>query len=159
MGEQQHSAASASGEAGQHRDYYVKLRARFRNWAVSRYGRHSKWAEYLLFAPDLFHLLCKLAVDPAVPVAEKAKLATAIAYFVSPLDLLPEIVLGPIGFVDDIALAAYVLDSIVNKVGEDVVRRHWVGDEDVLAVISRILTIANNMVGSGLWAKLRAMIG
>jgi len=71
-------------------DFYQQLRADIRTWLETKTGRSSKWSEYLLVAPDLFHLLCKLALDKEVPAGEKAKLAGAIAYFVSPIDLLPE---------------------------------------------------------------------
>jgi len=85
-------------------------------------------------------------------------LAGAIAYFVSPVDLLPEALLGPLGFVDDIALAAYVLNSIMNKTDPEIIRKHWAGEDDILEVGRKILKIADEMVGQGLWEKLRRMI-
>jgi uncharacterized membrane protein YkvA (DUF1232 family) len=139
-------------------DYYQQLRRKFKIWLQSDDGKSNKWSEYLMFAPDLFHLLCKLTLDSAVPVKEKAKLAAAIAYFVSPIDLLPEAIVGPVGYVDDIALAAYVLNNIVKKTDLEVVRKHWAGDEDVLEVIKNILEVADEMVGSGLWKKLINMV-
>ncbi len=51
-----------------------------------------------MFAPDLLHLLCKLTIDEDVPVKERAKLAAAIAYFISPIDLVPEAIVGIIGY-------------------------------------------------------------
>lgn len=145
--------------ARQRGDYYQQLRTKFRKWAGSKQGKTNKWAEYLLFAPDLFHLMCKLSVDPDVPVKHKAKLAGAIAYFVSPIDLVPEAILGPVGYVDDIALAAHVLHSMVNDVDPKVLRRHWAGERDVLEVIRAILRVADDMVGSGLWKKLKRVVG
>ena len=50
-----------------------------------------------------------------------------------------------------IALAAFVLNSIVNSNRPDVVQRHWAGDGDVLVVIKQIIGVADKMVGSGLW--------
>ena len=138
-----------------HEDFYQELRTRIRKWLQSRQGAESKWAEYVLFAPDLFHLLCKLALDKQVPAAEKSKLAVALAYFVAPIDVLPEILLGPIGFIDDIALAAYVLNSLFNNTNPDIIRKHWAGEEDILEVIRRILKSADEMVGSGLWKKVK----
>lgn len=142
----------------QHDDYYRRLRDKFRGWLRTETGRTHRWAEYLLFAPDLFHLLCKLVVDPDVHAGDKGKLAAAIAYFVSPIDLVPEAIVGPAGYIDDIALAAYVLSRIVCKTDPEIVRRHWAGDEDVLALIQRILTAADKMIGSGLWKRLIGLI-
>lgn len=137
-------------------DFYQSFRKKIREWLKAD-GKSSKWAEYLIFAPDLFHVLCKLSIDNDVPVKEKAKLAAAIAYFVSPLDLVPEAIVGPIGYVDDIALAAYVLNSIINNSDPAIVRRHWAGDIDVLELIQQILHVADEMVGSGLWHKLKGL--
>ncbi len=139
-------------------DFYQNLRMKIREWFSSEEGKENKYAEYLLFAPDLFHLLCKLALDSRVPVIEKAKLAAAIAYFVSPVDLMPEILLGPIGYVDDIALAAFVLNSIVNNSDQEIVQEHWAGDGDVLDLIQQIIKKADEMVGKGLWAKLKGLV-
>ncbi|MFQ5849378.1 MAG: YkvA family protein [Candidatus Binatia bacterium] len=142
--------------ADQSNDFYQELREKMKKWLESE-GKSSKWANYLMLAPDLFHLLCKLSIDKDVPVKEKAKLAAAIAYFVSPLDLLPEAIVGPVGYADDIALAAYVLNSIVNNSDPATVRKHWAGGGDVLDLIQQILKVADEMVGSGLWKKLRGL--
>jgi len=139
-------------------DFYQQLRVKIHKWAESKAGKSNKWTEYILIAPDFFHLLCKLALDPEVPGKEKAKLAGAIAYFISPIDLIPEALLGPVGYVDDVALSAYVLNSIVNNTSPEVVQKHWAGESDVLEVIKRVLAVADQMVGSGLWKKVKGLI-
>jgi uncharacterized membrane protein YkvA (DUF1232 family) len=101
-------------------------------------------------------LLCRLAVDKEVPAGQKAKVAGVIVYFVSPLDLLPEGIVGPVGYVEDVALAAWVLNDLINETNPGIVMRHWAGDEDVLDLIQQILQVADEMVGSGLWARVRA---
>lgn len=138
-----------------HDDFYTSLRHKIREYLASKAGKTSKYAEYLLFAPDLFHLLCKLTLDKDIAVADKAKLASAIAYFLSPVDIIPEALVGPLGYLDDIVLAAYVLNSIINNTDLEVVRRNWAGEGDVLALIKEILRIADEMVGSGLWKKIK----
>jgi len=142
--------------ADQTDDFYQILRKRIRQWLESG-GGSSKWAEHIMLAPDLLHLLCKLTIDPEVPVTEKAKLAAAIAYFVSPIDLVPEAIVGPLGYVDDVALSAYALNSIINTVDQTVVTKHWAGDRDLLQVIQEVLKVADEMVGSGLWRRLKAL--
>ncbi|MCI0512944.1 DUF1232 domain-containing protein [candidate division KSB1 bacterium] len=139
----------------QSKDFYQHLRQRIRDWAQTKAGQQSKWVEYLLFAPDMFHLLCKLSLDAQVPVQEKTKLVAVIAYFISPLDLLPEALVGPFGFLDDLALSAYVLNSLINQTSVELIRKHWAGDADVLEVIQKILQAADQMIGSGLWNKIK----
>ena len=136
-------------------DFYQGFRKKIQWWAKGESGKTNKYVEILLFGPDLFHLLCKLMVDATVSLGDKAKLGAAIAYFISPLDFLPEVILGPMGYVDDIALAAFVLNGIVNNADPEVVRKHWAGEEDVLNVIKRIIEMADQMVGSGLMKKIR----
>lgn len=140
-----------------HRDFYQKLRRRIRNWAQSEEGRSYRWAEYLLVAPDLFHLLCRLAVDRDVLLNDKLKLAAAIAYFVSPFDIIPEVVLGPIGYADDVVIAAYVLNSIVNNTDAEVLRRNWAGEDDILELMQSLLHKADEMIGTGTWQNIKAM--
>ena len=135
-------------------DFYQQMRDSIRIWLKGKGGNY-KFADYLLAAPDLFHLLCKLAVDKEVPAIEKAKLAAAIVYFISPVDFLPEALTGPLGYIDDVAMAAFVLNSLINKTNPEIVRRHWAGDKDILDLIQQILQVADEMVGSGLWANIR----
>lgn len=139
----------------QQKDFYQKLRLDIKNWLEVTEGRQNKWAEYILLAPDLFHLLVKLSVDPEVPASKKVKLAGIIAYFISPLDFLPEVLLGPVGYLDDIALTAYVLNDMLNEVNPKIVQRNWAGDRDVLLLIKTIIANANNYVGSGVYKKLK----
>jgi len=143
--------------APRHSDFYRRLRIRIRNWAQTEEGRTNRWAEYLLLAPDLFHLICRLSLDADVPMKHRAKLAATIAYFVSPIDLASEVFLGPLGFVDDIALTAHVLNSLINDTHPDILRRHWAGEEDVLRVVQQIVRVSDEMVGSGLMRRLRRL--
>jgi len=136
-------------------DFYQNLRTKIREWLQDEQGKTNKWAEYLMCAPDLLHLICKLAIDPDILVADKAKLAGVIVYFISPVDLIPEALTGPPGYVDDIALAAYVLNGIINRSDPAIVKKHWAGQGDVLQLIQQILAVADEMVGSGLWNKLK----
>jgi uncharacterized membrane protein YkvA (DUF1232 family) len=68
---------------------------------------------------------------------------------------MPEAFLGPIGFLDDIAVAAYILNDIVNEVDPKIVRKYWAGDQDILYVIKNVLANANNMLGGRVWNKIK----
>lgn len=136
-------------------DFYQCLRARIKDWLLGKVGRHYKYAEYLLSAPDFFHLLIKLVGDKRVPDAEKAKVIATIVYFVSPIDIIPEVLFGVAGFIDDLVLAAYVLNSIISKAGKEVVREHWAGDGDVILLVEKILAKADELVGSGVLRRIR----
>ena len=138
----------------QHADFYQALRARIANWLESK-GKGFKHAQILLLAPDMFHLLTRLVLDGRIPASEKATLGAAIAYFISPIDLFPEALLGPAGYVDDVALAAYALSRLINAGHGAVAKELWAGDGDLFDTIRRVLEIADEMVGSGLWQRLK----
>src|SRR5262245_8735802 len=137
-----------------HLDFYQKLRVRVDGWLAEQGGQY-RYAQLLLIAPDLFHLLCRLVADPRVPAAQKGKLVAAIGYFISPLDVIPEIVLGPIALLDDIAVAAFALNSVVNAGQGEIAKELWAGDGDVLTLVQHILHTGDQMLGSGAWRRLR----
>lgn len=138
-------------------DFYQDLRRRTKAWLEDQ-GKGYRFADYLLMAPDLFHLLSRLVLDKRVPVGQKARLGAAIAYFIWPVDLLPEAVMGPAGYIDDVALAAYVLNDLINSGHGDLAREHWAGEEDLLAVVQRTLETVDKAIGSGLWKRLKAIV-
>lgn len=142
-----------------HQDFYQKLRIRIRAYLQSSEGKSNRFAEYLLLAPDLFHLLVKLTFDRNVLLRDKTLLGAAILYFTSPIDLLPEGILGPVGYLEDVALAAYVLNGIISHTDVEVIRRHWAGEGDILERIRSILRRADDMLGSSLWGNVRKWIG
>lgn len=139
-------------------DFYQKLRQKVRGYISSEDSKKNKYVEYILAAPDIFHLLCKLTLDLQVPIKQKAKLAGAIAYFISPLDLMPEAIIGPLGYIDDLALAAYVLDGIINEVNPDIVKRHWAGNDDILELIQHLIKLGNEVVGTGIYRTIKKKI-
>ena len=136
-------------------DFYQKLRKDVKRWINDNLDKENKWSDYVLVAPDLFHLLCKLSVDKEVPANKKIKLLAGIAYFISPIDLLPELFLGPLGYLDDISVAAYILNDLVNDIDPQIVRKHWAGEKDILDLIKTILANADKMIGGKLWAKIK----
>ncbi len=135
------------------KDFYLKIRSDIKLWLDE--NADNRWSDYILLAPDLFHLLVKLMMDKEVPTSKKVKLGAAIAYFVSPIDLMPEGLIGPLGFLDDIALAAFVLNDIVNETNPQIILKHWAGDSDILYTIKNILANAKQMLGLDVYNKLK----
>ena len=136
-------------------DFYQKIRKDVKQWVNDNLDKENKWVDYILAAPDLFHLLCKLTADSEIPSNKKIKLVAGIAYFISPIDLLPEAFLGPVGYLDDIAVTAFILNDLVNEVDPQIVRKHWAGEQDVLVLIKTILANADKMIGSKMWQRIK----
>jgi uncharacterized membrane protein YkvA (DUF1232 family) len=87
--------------------------------------------------PNLVGLFRALLRDPRIPRGSRVMVGFAIAWFVSPVDLVPEFVpvLGPL---DDVVVAALVLRHVLRKAGRDVIAEHWSGDQATLGVLLRI---------------------
>ncbi|HSJ55296.1 MAG TPA: DUF1232 domain-containing protein [Anaerolineae bacterium] len=140
----------------QEQDFYRKLRKTVRIWAGGEKSKANQYLDLILAGPDLFMLLVRLSRDDRLPGADRARLAAAAAYFVNPLDLVPELVLGPAGLVDDVALAGLVLHDLLERTDPAVVSRHWEGSVDLLELVRRILAVADTMVGGPAWRRLLA---
>ena len=108
-----------------------------------------------LLLPDLTVLLSRLLRDDRVPVGRKAVAVAGVAYVLSPLDLVPSLLLGPVGLVDDLMIVAACLSGIVNRVHPDVVRSHWSGQGDALEAIERATGWVEDQVSGGLEAIFR----
>lgn len=135
-------------------EFYRKLRRTVRIWAGGEQNRASQYADYILASPDLFMLLTLLARDNRVSAMNRAKVKGAIAYFVNPLDLMPELLFGPAGLVDDIALTAYVLHDLLETTDPSVIQEHWEGSADILDLVRQILAVADAMVGGPMWRRI-----
>ena len=80
-----------------------------------------------------------------------------IGYVISPLDLLPAILLGPVGWVDDALVVTAALSRILNDVHPDIVRSHWSGKGDALDAIQRVSRWANRLVVGSVRRAVRGM--
>ena len=98
-------------------------------------------SSFIMFLPNMVMLLGRLLKDARVPAAEKALFAAAIVYVISPLDFIPD-VFPFIGQVDDLYVVALVLLRLVNRSDESVVRQHWSGGGDIVALADSIANIA-----------------
>lgn len=133
------------------KDFYQKLRTRINNYIKEH--PHSKYINYLIAAPDLFHLMCKLLADNRVPFGNKVLVAAAIVYFISPLDLISDLVPG-VGLMDDIAIVVYVLNKLLKSVDKKVVDELWAGDGDLIEFLEQFLTFSDSAVGNKILQKI-----
>lgn len=76
-------------------------------------------------------LVFRLMQDSEVPGYLKLIPLAVAAYVISPVDLLPEIVAGPLGITDDAFAVLMGLDLFIKLIPKHVVGR-YTGDEDVV---------------------------
>ncbi len=88
-------------------------------------GKHS---EFILLVPDLFDMLSRLLEDGRVERTGRQKVCQAIAYFITPFDVLPEEVYGVEGYIDQCYVALHVLSSLKAELPDFVVDEAWEGE-------------------------------
>ena len=143
--------------------FYDRLREKILRGVEKRSGRRgAKLTEdavrALLLVPDVFILLVRLTLDKEVPGSVRAMIGGAIAYFILPIDLLPEAFLGTAGYLDDLVLAVAVLAQAFGGDLEPYARKHWSGSEDLRVVIRDISETAQSLLGQNLYDRLRRLL-
>ena len=140
--------------------FYDRLRERILHAVERRGGKMSEGAvKALLLVPDVFILLVRLMLDKKVPGSTRAMIGGALAYFILPADLLPEMLLGGVGFMDDLVLATAVLSQAFGGELEPYARRHWSGPEDLRVVLRDISQTAQSLLGQNLYDRLKRLMG
>jgi uncharacterized membrane protein YkvA (DUF1232 family) len=86
--------------------------------------------------PDLVRLIARLVGDPLLPRAAKIALGAAMVYLASPFDLIPDFI-PFVGYLDDLLLAALLVDGLLNWVDRALVLKYWPGTPDSLERLAR----------------------
>ncbi len=125
------------------RRLYDRMRAAF---ARLEPGGPVGFRDVVLLLPDLTILLVRLLRDRRVPLGAKAVALVGVGYVLSPIDLLPAIIFGPLGWIDDAFVVTAALGRILNDVHPDIVRSHWSGSGDALDAIQRLTRWTQSLV-------------
>jgi uncharacterized membrane protein YkvA (DUF1232 family) len=89
------------------------------------------------FVPDVGRLFRDVLKDDRVPRLVKAEAALALAYVVSPIDVIPDFLPG-IGQLDDIAVIAWAVRRLLLGAGEPVLRELWRGKPKALETLLQL---------------------
>ena len=103
-------------------------------------------------------LVLRLTFDKDVPKESRALLGSALAYFVLPVDFLPEAFMGPAGFMDDLVLALMVLSQAFGDDLEPYAAKHWSGARSIRQTLQDILGAAHSLLGHDLFEKLKNLL-
>lgn len=103
--------------------------------------------EAALVVPNAGKLVVRLLRDPRVPFREKAFAGFVVAYVMSPVDVIPDVIPG-IGHLDDVLLVALAVDRLVASVDEVVVAGAWDGSEDALDLFRSLVAWGADLVRS-----------
>lgn len=135
-----------------------------RSWLLERAGRCpggvvKAAAELALLLPDILALTGRVILDKRVPRALRIKIAMLAAYLSSPLDVLPEGLLGPLGLLDDIAVAAFAVNRLLEEVEPEILAEHWPGQPERLEALRELSALVSGVFATRLGAGLAHWFG
>lgn len=137
-----------------------KLRERILNWAKEHGGGFAGGiTEMVLVVPDLVLLLIKLMKDDGIPVELKLKITLAVAYVVSPIDLIPEALGNVLGFVDDTLVMAILITRLVEEIPKEIIYDNWNGRADILELVLKGKDLLLKMFPANITKKINSLFG
>jgi len=106
-------------------------------------GKRGAMKQWLMLLPNVLRLTYDLIKDPRTPRRAKITLCAAYAYFLNPIDLIPDWI-PVLGYLDDFVIAMLLLDGLLNQVDRRLVEEHWRGSPEMLrraGKVARYLSI------------------
>jgi uncharacterized membrane protein YkvA (DUF1232 family) len=98
-------------------------------------------------------------MDARVPRRQKLYLVAALAYVMSPIDLLPRRLFGPLGYLDDVIVLVVALNILLNETDPEVVQENWSGTANLLTSIQELLRQADHAIGKERLEKILEYLG
>lgn len=126
------------------KDYYSLGRGYVEEKLPSKVKTYS---DYLFIIPDMAALLYRLLKDKRVSLKTKLIISGAIAYIAFPTDIIPDKI-PFIGKIDEIAVAFFALERIIDDVSINIILENWEGKNDIVLVIKNIIEYVVNFTGA-----------
>lgn len=117
------------------------------------FNENGAMQELLMFIPNLTKMIYRLIKEPQIPASEKALFLSALAYVVSPLDFLPDII-PFLGQIDDLLLMSLVLKRFMNIAGEDLLLHYWDGKQKLLVFLNNVLDLSSRFIPPDIYNKI-----
>lgn len=105
------------------------------------------YSDYLFIVPDMAALLYRLLKDKRVSLKTKLIISGAIAYIGFPTDIIPDNI-PFIGKIDEIAVAFFALERIIDDVPMKVILENWEGKNNIVFVVKNIIEYVVNFTGA-----------
>jgi uncharacterized membrane protein YkvA (DUF1232 family) len=108
---------------------------------MSKIELKSRMKNLLMFLPNMVMLTARLMVDSRVPRTERALFAAALIYAIIPFDFIPDMI-PFVGQIDDLFLISLTVLRLIDRTDDTVVREHWRGGGDIVALAESVATVA-----------------
>lgn len=98
-------------------------------------GYEEEYDSFIDYGPELYKLLCSCLDYKELNSDLRLSISAAIAYYVVPMDIIPETIYGPYGYIDDIYISVFVLRKVAHELGYEFLQKLWEDDEDIENII------------------------
>jgi uncharacterized membrane protein YkvA (DUF1232 family) len=119
----------------------------FTNVVRENVSDYRGWFDIVKWAPIFATTLMILSNDPRLQPRHRTWVNAALAYFVTPNDVVSEQEHGAYGYLDDIFVSAYVSDRIAREVGWTVIEEAWKGELPARDVARSVLEREQELLG------------
>ncbi len=94
------------------------------------------YASFIDHGPTLYKLLTDILNENSINKDIRLEISAAIAYYAIPMDIIPEQIYGPYGYIDDIFISAYVIKKIADDLGYEILEKYWIGTDKLENVVN-----------------------
>lgn len=122
-------------------DCYTKVKSYVEEKGGEKYANVLKYAFIL---PDLIALLVRLLKDKRIPLKLRISVMISLGYLMSPIDIMPDFI-PFIGNLDDLAVAFFALNKIINSVPHNIILENWSGEDNIIELIKEGVEYIYNM--------------
>lgn len=110
-------------------------------------GEYRGWFDVVRWAPIFAATLMTLSHDPRLQARHRQWVNAALAYFVTPDDVVSEQKHGAYGYLDDIFVSAYVSDRIAREIGWQTIEEAWKGEVPARVVTRTVIDREQELLG------------
>ena len=93
-----------------------------------------EYAGFIDYGPELFKLLNNI-LNEDIDSKFRLEISAAIAYYVVPMDVIPEQIYGPYGYIDDIFITVYMIRKLSDEFGYEFLEKTWEGEQNLKSVV------------------------
>lgn len=105
------------------------------------------WRDVVVLAPAYAALMLHLLNDPRMTREHRLLADAALAYLVSPNDVIPEDQVGPYGYLDDIFCCAFVSTRIAEELSWEALEEGWTGEGTARDASESLLSREQELLG------------
>jgi uncharacterized membrane protein YkvA (DUF1232 family) len=105
-----------------------------------------EYESFINYGPDLYKLLVDLLGDKRVKSKQRLKIDAALAYFIAPMDVIPETIYGPHGYSDDIYICCWVIKELEKEIDKKILEEHWEGTGNFKEVVNECFKKSSEIV-------------